>query len=417
MRFTFPVVLIIAGIAFCGVTSIILFRFDKKKISSSRILAAYLLILAYCLFLVFSVLTGYMGKLPFTLRTGILAFYIFSPLAYLYVKQIVKPSRFQKNDLLCFLPALFYLVDYTPFFLKPVSEKLDILKIYLHQPGLFFSHNDGWLTPNWFHEIFRNLTSLFFSILSLLLLLRVYRIKQREFYSENRNALRWLVFFVIAQFFFVLPYIGMVLMHKTDYVFAITVIPGVVVSCVISFLLFFEPSIIYGFRGLILPADIKNPKPEANLLSGELNLSDSGETEKLQPFINDQYLSREKLADMDAVISRFLLDKKPFLVPGYTIYDFAKESGIPARRLSAYFNKVLSLTYSDFLNKYRVEFCCSKLAAGAWKNLTLEAVARESGFNNRNSFTTAFKKNTGLNPSEFIIRLKQNRQNAVIGRV
>ena len=32
----------------------------------------------------------------------------------------------------------------------------------------------------------------------------------------------------------------------------------------------------------------------------------------------------------------------------------------------------------------------------------LEAIAEESGFNNRNTFTVAFKKVTGLNPSEFL---------------
>jgi AraC-like DNA-binding protein len=45
------------------------------------------------------------------------------------------------------------------------------------------------------------------------------------------------------------------------------------------------------------------------------------------------------------------------------------------------------------------------LEAGSWKNLTLEAIATESGFNHRNSFTRVFKKNIGVNPSEFISNL------------
>ncbi|HEY5970304.1 MAG TPA: AraC family transcriptional regulator, partial [Chitinophagaceae bacterium] len=36
----------------------------------------------------------------------------------------------------------------------------------------------------------------------------------------------------------------------------------------------------------------------------------------------------------------------------------------------------------------------------------LESIAEESGFNNRNTFTSAFKKATGLNPSEFIKYIK-----------
>jgi AraC-like DNA-binding protein len=43
---------------------------------------------------------------------------------------------------------------------------------------------------------------------------------------------------------------------------------------------------------------------------------------------------------------------------------------------------------------------------GEWEKITLEALAYQSGFNNRNSFTLSFKKFTGQTPSEYIRQLK-----------
>jgi len=43
---------------------------------------------------------------------------------------------------------------------------------------------------------------------------------------------------------------------------------------------------------------------------------------------------------------------------------------------------------------------------GEWKQKTLEAIASEAGFNNRNTFTAAFKKETGKSPSEYLKEVK-----------
>jgi AraC-like DNA-binding protein len=56
---------------------------------------------------------------------------------------------------------------------------------------------------------------------------------------------------------------------------------------------------------------------------------------------------------------------------------------------------------SDFIKQKRIQYCVQKLDAGDWKNFKVEAIARECGFNNRNSFTNAFKKFKGVSPSEY----------------
>ena len=50
------------------------------------------------------------------------------------------------------------------------------------------------------------------------------------------------------------------------------------------------------------------------------------------------------------------------------------------------------MNYSDFINRYRVSQSREMIMNGEWKYKTLEAIASEAGFNNRNTFTAAFKK-------------------------
>jgi AraC-like DNA-binding protein len=57
--------------------------------------------------------------------------------------------------------------------------------------------------------------------------------------------------------------------------------------------------------------------------------------------------------------------------------------------------------FIDFTNQKRIKYCVEKLDSGDWKNFTIEAIAQECGFNNRNSFTNAFKKFKGVSPSEY----------------
>ena len=70
--------------------------------------------------------------------------------------------------------------------------------------------------------------------------------------------------------------------------------------------------------------------------------------------------------------------------------------------LSAVINQVFKTNYNDFINGYRIEHAKTLIQNGEAKMLTLEALSEQCGFNNRNSFTIAFKKHAGQTPSDFI---------------
>ncbi len=145
--------------------------------------------------------------------------------------------------------------------------------------------------------------------------------------------------------------------------------------------------------------------------SGQLEIAGNGSYTITEPGKkNDKisrFLSEERLTRFNSAINKFLAEKKPFLQQKYSLRNLSVDVDISTNYLSAFINRYHKVNYNDFINSYRV--CHSKevIMKGEWKHKTLEAIASESGFNNRNTFTAAFKKETGQSPSEFLKEVKR----------
>jgi len=84
-----------------------------------------------------------------------------------------------------------------------------------------------------------------------------------------------------------------------------------------------------------------------------------------------------------------------------TIAILARELGIPKRTLSELINDHYDQNFVDFINTHRINNAKKILMNPADPNQTILEVLYEVGFNSKSSFNTAFKKKTGLTPSEF----------------
>ena len=127
------------------------------------------------------------------------------------------------------------------------------------------------------------------------------------------------------------------------------------------------------------------------------------------PFFRDNYpvsnfpyfLTLERTENIASLLKRFMQDHQPFLKKGYCIRDLAEEIGIPAYQVSAYINQLLGVNFNEYLNRFRIQYCLQLIQNGLVSSLNLRGLAYRCGFSNRNTLTTAFKKFTGLTPSEF----------------
>ena len=82
-------------------------------------------------------------------------------------------------------------------------------------------------------------------------------------------------------------------------------------------------------------------------------------------------------------------------------------SGIPKHRISEAINNFSDDNFSDFVNRYRVEYACRLLENGQKQQLKVEAIGRNCGFESRSSFYKAFKMFTGKTTSEYLADLEK----------
>lgn len=105
-------------------------------------------------------------------------------------------------------------------------------------------------------------------------------------------------------------------------------------------------------------------------------------------------------------INRQLADlmetEKPFLKQGYSLKDLAGQLQIPAYQLSAFINMETGMSFNEMINKRRIGYCQEVIKLGEADQLNIYGLGGKCGFNNRNTFTIAFKKYTGVTPSEFL---------------
>lgn len=65
------------------------------------------------------------------------------------------------------------------------------------------------------------------------------------------------------------------------------------------------------------------------------------------------------------------------------------------------------MNFYNFINRYRIQEAIKLMNSESSGKFSIEGIARQSGFNSRSSFYTAFKTETGLTPSSFLKDLKK----------
>lgn len=80
--------------------------------------------------------------------------------------------------------------------------------------------------------------------------------------------------------------------------------------------------------------------------------------------------------------------------------DLAELMGLSNHHLSQVINEQLKCNFYEFVNQYRIQYAAEIMREHSQINIT--RLAFDAGFNNRVSFTNAFKKQTGLTPSAYL---------------
>lgn len=296
---------------------------------------------------------------------------LFGPLAYFYFCAITKVGwKLRKSDLLHFLPFFIFVL------LIPVTfgEVLNSRQVDYGMLSVF-DHREKIITPLQYVYSFvfiLQFAHLTFYIYKNTQLLKNYTTSLRNEFSNITGNIKWLKLFngsfliivLAAAIFLYLLLVTDIYRRHLDYIY---VLPMGSLFYIVSYYLInanWEPA-------------IKEPVPKYAKSS-----FDSGNI--------SEYI--EKLNQLMG-IEKVYLDKELRLT------DLAEKMGLTAHHLSQLLNQHFSLSFFDFVNKYRIDEAKEMIKNNP--EYTLLQVAFDSGFNNKTSFVNAFKKFESTTPSSY----------------
>ncbi len=114
---------------------------------------------------------------------------------------------------------------------------------------------------------------------------------------------------------------------------------------------------------------------------------------ELRPITNDNAYYKE--------LCYLLKNEKHFKDPNVSLLSIANRLHISSTYLSQLVNSVTDSNFSDFINGYRVIEAQRLLTHPNYSNYPIRSVGLEAGFNSKSAFYAAFKKHTGMTPSEY----------------
>jgi AraC-like DNA-binding protein len=125
-------------------------------------------------------------------------------------------------------------------------------------------------------------------------------------------------------------------------------------------------------------------------------------SENVKP-ISEKYqlLSESEASELQENLSEILQNEKPYLDENLALSELSERLGITDKKLSELLNKHMQTNFYELINFYRVESVKEKMVNPYYENLTLLAMAYDSGFKSKSGFNRAFKAQTGMTPSQY----------------
>ena len=383
-----------AGIL-CGLLTVYILLFKKNALRSYSdfLLSASILCEIWAVLLFMFVFSGTIQQFPYLYRTAAPLTFLVPPFGYLYVRSVLyNEKRWQSIDFLHLLPFVFFIINYLPFFLSPYDYKLEIVMKTIQDKNFGIEKQLGFLPESVFY-LFRPIQATLYIIFQWRLILTFNRNNPNQTISDQiKRVTRWLSTFTLASSGFLLAFfIVLVLYFTQENLFTsseLTLIPNIILVishfAVFTYLLI-NPQVLTG-----LPF-IRYKETPSSLVENE--------TVKV-PFILENYSKEIKILD------KYFQTQKTYLQPNLAISQVAVETKIPNRDLSYIINNYYQKRFNDYLNEMRLTHFLSQIDANTLDNLTIEAIAFDSGFSSKTSFYRAFNRFYGCTPSEYLETLK-----------
>jgi AraC-like DNA-binding protein len=143
---------------------------------------------------------------------------------------------------------------------------------------------------------------------------------------------------------------------------------------------------------------------KVNMQEEDINLVEEHKQEELSA---DQFTPSqlELFQQIKEKLIHVMEEEKPYLDQDLTILKLSKDLNTNTKYLSYVINHEFNQNFINFINDFRIEEVKRNLLVEN-QYLTIEALGQNAGFKSKSSFNAAFKKSTGMTPSNYM-KLKQ----------
>jgi AraC-like DNA-binding protein len=374
-----------AGIA---ITFFLVFILVTKKDNSKadKILAVWLTVTGFHLFLYQLYITGRYGSFPYLLGWEIPIPLLHGPFLFLYTAALTNPVHAKKTGALHFIPFVAALLSLVPFFTLSNPEKIQVYQGAGKGYELLVNIIFGSFVVSGF----------FYTLLSLQKLATHRKAITTQFSFTDNIHLKWLFYLIIGS-----SIIWLLVIFSTDqYIF----------SAVVLYVLFI------GYFGIKQVGIFTNKAPQAqsetvgvHSMIHAAGIADATIPAEQKMAARPEKIKYEKstisAADIKAIhqqLSGLMETGKFYKEPELTLSDIAQKLNVHPNTISQVINSMEQKNFYEYINLQRVDEFKRLVTLPGNQQFTLLSLAFECGFNSKTSFNRNFKKATGLSPSEFL---------------
>jgi AraC-like DNA-binding protein len=300
--------------------------------------------------------------------------FIMPPALYLSIVQYTIPgSRIGKRQYFYFIPFMVFTVYMLPLIFIP-GFNYSLSPMLSRGLAVLF-----WLAVN--------LQIIIYWVLSYYKLVQHQKNIQLVASSTEAISLNWLKYLLLSLGTMLLFFVSTALLHihlNTRY----TALLYLVGSLVIWYY-FLAQKEIFPFQ------------PEA-MIEVEKVIEDYQQSNKF----TKQRIETDEASQLKARLENLMIADKLYLDGELNLSQLAQGLGVSVHDLSYLLNEVLGINFFQFVNSYRVEEAKRLMLSDQYKHLNILGIAYSAGFSSKTTFNTAFKKQTGLSPSQFIQQRK-----------
>ena len=290
------------------------------------------------------------------------------PSLYFYTKfMISKQFRFKIVHFIFYFPVLIEFVYYLILFTFTPEVKMEFL----------YKYHDIIISP--IEQAIGIIYTLVFLIISLEQLVKYERCINNNYSNTENITLNWLKRLLVS---YSVIWILWIIISFVDYFFY---------NWGLGNQFYYPIYIVFFIISLLVSISAFNKKHSILFIEKEFI-----------PYKNEEIniLNDENL-ELIYKLRQLMGKDKIYLDPNLKIGTLAEQINIPSHKLSNLLNSGLKKSFYEFVNYYRVEHVKKMLLDKNNNNLTILAIAYESGFNSKSTFNDIFKKITKMTPKEY----------------